>query len=77
MAYACCVCEQGASEVPVEHCQRNRRPFGQGCCRHSDVASGLMFTKDFSIILPCVITLSDNQCFFKMHLDFTGCQTLQ
>lgn len=31
-------------------------------------ASGLMFTKDFSIILPCVVTLSDNQWFLKCIL---------
>lgn len=35
----------------------------------SDLAvSGLMSTEDFSIILPCVITLSDNQWFLKCTL---------
>lgn len=31
-------------------------------------ASGLMFTKDFSITLPCVIALSENLWFLKCIL---------
>lgn len=66
MAYACCVCGRGVPKVPaVEHCQRENMGTEGHLVRPGSFRTHVY---NFSIILPCVVTLSDNQWFLKCIL---------